>query len=670
MRPTVTLLAATALSLPSPITLEESPMSTTSNANQPGAPLEAPAAVTTAAPAEERTAAITDAILAIARGADRRDWDEVATAFADTVTLDYGAPERLTPREIVARWQPLLEAFDATQHQISDLSVHVAGDRATATSRFLATHVLAGAEAGGDVWSLEGRYEHDLARDAAGHWHVTRMRMIPGASTGNRGLLAVAQARAASRAAARDASAATAGRHAVRVERVTFVSAGERMVGNLYLPADVPAGSRLPAAVVTGAWMTVKEQMPGRYARELARRGVAALAFDFRRWGESGGAGRQREVPAEKIADVRAAGAFLATRPEIDATRIGGLGVCASAGYMAAAAAADPLFRAVAFVAPWFHDAEIVRAVYGGDGGVARLIATGRAAAAQYASTGAPQLATAASLTDSSSVMFGVPYYTDAARGQIPAWRNQADLAFWEGWLTFDGLAASRRLGQPTLVVHSEAAAIPQGAHRFLAQLAAADKTERWLDGVTQFDFYDQDGPVGEAADLVAAHLGRFLAADAAARADAPRVDAHAAERARNRAVVERFFAALEAKDLAAFLDVWADDGVQVMPFAPADFPSRLDGKDAIRAQYGSLPDNYRYMRFPREITPMQDPERFVVRYTGQIGLASGGRYDNTYVGLFTVADGRVREFVEFFDPVVLQNAFGATLRQNFNTGR
>ena len=46
------------------------------------------------------------------------------------------------------------------------------------------------------------------------------------------------------------------------------------MVGNLYLPAGIDTANPGQAAVVTGAWMTIKEQMAGRYARELAERGL------------------------------------------------------------------------------------------------------------------------------------------------------------------------------------------------------------------------------------------------------------------------------------------------------------------------------------------------------------------------------------------------------------
>jgi ketosteroid isomerase-like protein len=135
--------------------------------------------------------AIRDTVLAVARGADLHQWDAVRAAFADAVELDYGAPEHVSPREIVARWQPLLSAFESTHHVISDIAVVVTGDHADVRSRFEATHVM-----NHDRWVLTGRYEHALVRSSTG-WKITRMKMIPGESSGNAGLLDLAKATAA-----------------------------------------------------------------------------------------------------------------------------------------------------------------------------------------------------------------------------------------------------------------------------------------------------------------------------------------------------------------------------------------------------------------------------------------------------------------------------------------
>lgn len=97
------------------------------------------------------------------------------------------------------------------------------------------------------------------------------------------------------------------------VNRVTFQSEGETLVGNLYLPASYKAGDKLPAAIVAGSWTTVKEQMPSIYARKLAEQGFAALAFDFRTFGESGGKIRSFESPTAKIVDIKNAVSFLQT---------------------------------------------------------------------------------------------------------------------------------------------------------------------------------------------------------------------------------------------------------------------------------------------------------------------------------------------------------------------
>ena len=288
---------------------------------------------------------------------------------------------------------------------------------------------------------------------------------------------------------------------AYTVERETFTSAGETLVGNLYIPAGVGRGNPAEAVVVTGAWTTVKEHMPATYAVEMAERGQIALAFDFRTWGESGGATRSLENPEMKIEDILAASEFLSTRADVSA--INGLGICASAGYMVTAAERSPLLQSVALVAPWLHNAEIVDAVYGGAESVAGLIEAGRAATAREAETGEPQLIPASGPAGSDALMPGVPYYTEEGLGLIPEWENTFNLASWEGWLTFDAIRAAPSINQPMLIVHSEDAAIPQGAREFYAGLTGS-KEQVWLDGVTQFDFYHQPAPVELASDAAA----------------------------------------------------------------------------------------------------------------------------------------------------------------------
>jgi fermentation-respiration switch protein FrsA (DUF1100 family) len=80
-------------------------------------------------------------------------------------------------------------------------------------------------------------------------------------------------------------------------EPFTFTSGADRVVGVLYLPAGRPVA----AVVTTGPLTSVKEQATGAYARALAERGFAAVAFDHRMFGESDGQPRQFEHPEERL---------------------------------------------------------------------------------------------------------------------------------------------------------------------------------------------------------------------------------------------------------------------------------------------------------------------------------------------------------------------------------
>ncbi|MEM8932925.1 MAG: alpha/beta fold hydrolase [Acidobacteriota bacterium] len=279
---------------------------------------------------------------------------------------------------------------------------------------------------------------------------------------------------------------------------VAFDSSGVRLVGTLYEPAD--STSPRPGVIVTGAWTTVKEQMPGTYARELAARGFSALAFDFTGWGESDGEVRYKEDPRTKTADILAAADFMSSLDDVESGALAGLGLCASSGYMAAAVADHPALQSLALVAAWLHDPPMAEAVYGGPESVASLIRISREAEA------ADDILIAASATDERAVMYRAPYYTEADRGLIPAYDNRFHAASWEPWLTYDAQASADRLTAPTLIICSEAAALPASARAFAERLDAP-LTELWLDDVDQFDFYDRRDVVEQCADAVVEHV-------------------------------------------------------------------------------------------------------------------------------------------------------------------
>lgn len=289
-------------------------------------------------------------------------------------------------------------------------------------------------------------------------------------------------------------------------KQVTFESHNQTLIGNLYLPDDYKDGDKLPGVVVTGAWTTVKEQMPTTYAIELADKGYAALVFDFRGWGASEGLIKYLEDPKRKTEDIHAAANYLVTRPEVDADKVAGLGICASAGYMSDAAASNPNIKSLALVAPWLHNTAIVHAVYGGLESVNGLITAAKEAEK------ADELVylEAASLTNENAVMYQAPYYTEEDRGLIPEYDNKFNVASWGGWLTYDALKTADIQEKPALLIHSEAAAIPQGAKEYVDR--AGDNAELiMLDEVTQFDFYDQPEAVNTSVNAVAEHFKKTL---------------------------------------------------------------------------------------------------------------------------------------------------------------
>jgi uncharacterized protein len=145
-------------------------------------------------------------------------------------------------------------------------------------------------------------------------------------------------------------------------QEVSFSSEGERVEGLLYLPngADRP-----PAVVLAGGWCYVKEIVQPFYAEAFARAGLAALIFDYRRLGSSGGKPRQHLDPEDQMEDYRSALSWLEDRDDIDAQRLGIWGISYSGGHVLIIGANDERVRAIVSIVPVVDGLETLQRAHG-----------------------------------------------------------------------------------------------------------------------------------------------------------------------------------------------------------------------------------------------------------------------------------------------------------------
>ena len=131
----------------------------------------------------------------------------------------------------------------------------------------------------------------------------------------------------------------------VHHEKVTFTNRyGITLAADLFKPLE--AEEKLPAIAVCGPFGAVKEQSSGLYAQKLAENGFLTIAFDPSFTGESGGFPRYMASPDINTEDFQAAVDFLVTNDDVDAEKVGILGICGWGGMALNAASLDTRIKA------------------------------------------------------------------------------------------------------------------------------------------------------------------------------------------------------------------------------------------------------------------------------------------------------------------------------------
>jgi len=108
-----------------------------------------------------------------------------------------------------------------------------------------------------------------------------------------------------------------------------------------------------------------------------------------------------------------------------------------------------------------------------------------------------------------------------------------------------------------------------------------------------------------------------------------------------------------------SFVEMMAEDGVMEFPYASAHEPARLHGREAVRQHLASLSGLLDIDSFHDLVVhPSQTPGVFVLqmRCIGK-AVTTGLPYNQRYISVITVADGYIVNYLDYWNPLVLEEA-------------
>lgn len=271
---------------------------------------------------------------------------------------------------------------------------------------------------------------------------------------------------------------------------LTFTSGADSCAAWLY-PAASAATS--PIVVMAHGLSGTRRDRLGPFAERFAAAGFAALVFDHRGFGDSGGEA-DRFDPTMQLEDWRAAIAFARSLPEVDPARVATFGSSMGGGNALAAAAEDTGVAAAISQVPFL---DIVRQAHRSSPRV-----TGRALMAAISGKHLPAVG-----QPNEPAFINAPGGEEGWRrvvetGEDSRWRNRVS-SRWLLGRPYRPVRHAATLHCPWLVCVGEADRVAKPGPAISAARRAPKGELRTYPGVDHFDVYD--GPEHEA--LVADQL-------------------------------------------------------------------------------------------------------------------------------------------------------------------
>lgn len=279
---------------------------------------------------------------------------------------------------------------------------------------------------------------------------------------------------------------------------LVFSSGADRCAAWLYEPAG--RGRAAPLVILAHGLSGTRRDRLGAFAERFARAGFAALAFDHRGFGDSGGEHDLFE-PRRQLEDWRAAIAFARSLPEVDPDRLVTFGSSMGGGNALAAAAADRRIAAAISQVPFL---DVVRQAHRSPPGVTFRMLSAAAQGRHLPAVGQPN---EAALINAPGGEEG--WRRVVAIGEDSRWRNRVSSRWLLGRPFRPGRHAAK-LHCPWLVCVGAADRIARPGPAIAAARRAPKGELRLYPGVDHFDVYDgsvHEELVADQLDFLRRHL-------------------------------------------------------------------------------------------------------------------------------------------------------------------
>ena len=280
---------------------------------------------------------------------------------------------------------------------------------------------------------------------------------------------------------------------------VVFSSGADSCAAWLY-PAVDGEGREASIVVMAHGLSGTRRDRLGPFAERFASAGFAALVFDHRGFGDSGGEADLFD-PKRQLEDWRAAIAFARTLSGIDSSRVATFGSSLGGGNAIAAAAEDPAVAAAISQVPFL---DIVRQAYRASPRVTARMLAAAIQGRHLSAVGQPN----------EPAFINAPGGEEGWRrvvsgGEDSRWRNRVS-SRWVLGRPYRPARHAAKLHCPWLVCVGEADRVAKPGPAIAAARRAPRGELRTYPGVDHFDVYDgpqHEAVVADQVDFLRRHL-------------------------------------------------------------------------------------------------------------------------------------------------------------------